>query len=243
MRMASIFIAMALTPAALAAEPPSKDDDIKTLAEWQTYVGGWRGAGQVERGSVKGAWAEKADWAWKFRPGHASLEFLATDAKHIATGEISAAKEPGQFELSAQIVGVKEPAKFVGRKNDQGQFVFDRVGQPADNNPSDVIARITFRQVAEGNRLLVLYERQASGENRYSRVAEVGYTRQGIQFAAGSTGPECVVTGGRGTIPVSFQGQTYYVCCTGCKDLFEADPAGVLAEYKAKKAKAATKSP
>jgi YHS domain-containing protein len=32
------------------------------------------------------------------------------------------------------------------------------------------------------------------------------------------------VTGGLGTIAVSYKGQTYYVCCGGCKDAFEADP-------------------
>jgi YHS domain-containing protein len=40
------------------------------------------------------------------------------------------------------------------------------------------------------------------------------------------------VTGGKGTIPVTYQGETYYVCCTGCRDLFNDDPETVLAEYR-----------
>lgn len=43
---------------------------------------------------------------------------------------------------------------------------------------------------------------------------------------------ECVVTGGLGTMPVTFEGQTYYVCCTGCRDYFNDGPAKVLAEYR-----------
>ena len=61
--------------------------------------------------------------------------------------------------------------------------------------------------------------------------------RVGSGFGQGVAQRECVVTGGIGNITVSYQGQTYYVCCTGCKDLFEEDPAGVLAEYKERVAK------
>jgi YHS domain-containing protein len=39
-----------------------------------------------------------------------------------------------------------------------------------------------------------------------------------------------------GTIPVTYQGQTYYVCCTGCRDYFNDNPAEVLADYKERKA-------
>ena len=56
-------------------------------------------------------------------------------------------------------------------------------------------------------------------------------------MAAGQKGPECIVTGGLGTMQVSFGGNTYYVCCTGCRDAFNDDPAKIIAEYKARKAK------
>jgi len=39
-----------------------------------------------------------------------------------------------------------------------------------------------------------------------------------------------------GTIAVSYAGTTYYVCCTGCRDAFNDNPAKILAEYKARKA-------
>lgn len=235
--MRSLTLLVVLAPlTTLAADNAAQEADIKSLSEWQTYIGGWRGAGQPQRGSTKGAWSETSDWAWKYSAGHASIEFVSETAKHVAAGEIAPTKESGVYALSLTEAGSKSPAKFVGKKNDSGQFVFERA-----DAPPEAVARVTFRQVAENNRLLVLYERRPAGENRFVRIAEVGYTRQGIQFASGTNGPECVVTGGRGTITVSYQGQTYYVCCTGCKDLFEADPAGILAEYKAKKAKQAEK--
>src|SRR6478736_3694018 len=96
----------------------------------------------------------------------------------------------------------------------------------SDNPPGtvDSVARISIRTVAEGDRLLILYERRVDGGDRFARIAEVGYTRVGSTFAKGSGQPECVVTGGLGTIKVTYQGKTYYVCCTGCRDMFDDDP-------------------
>jgi YHS domain-containing protein len=36
---------------------------------------------------------------------------------------------------------------------------------------------------------------------------------------------------------VSFQGVTYYVCCSGCLDAFNENPAKIVAAYLAKKKK------
>ena len=72
--------------------------------------------------------------------------------------------------------------------------------------------------------------------SRLQSLAEIGYTRKGSGFGKGSTGPECIVTGGFGSMKVSFKGQEYYVCCTGCRDLFNDNPEAVLAEYKQRKA-------
>jgi YHS domain-containing protein len=35
---------------------------------------------------------------------------------------------------------------------------------------------------------------------------------------------------------VTHKGQTYYVCCTGCRDMFNENPEKVIAEYNARKA-------
>jgi YHS domain-containing protein len=66
-------------------------------------------------------------------------------------------------------------------------------------------------------------------------VAEVGYTREGTSLAVEGFGElECIVTGGKGTMAVSYQGKTYYVCCSGCKQAFDDDPAGIIAAYEKK---------
>ena len=92
--------------------------------------------------------------------------------------------------------------------------------------------RITVTRLNE-KRTLVLFEQKGAGQNFFNRIAEVGYTREGTRLAeSDQTGPICVVTGGQGTIKVSYKGETYWVCCTGCRDAFNDDPEGVLADYQ-----------
>ena len=84
----------------------------------------------------------------------------------------------------------------------------------------------------------MLFEKKRAAARAPSRVAEVGYTREGTRLAVeGADGPECVVTGGKGTIPITYKGQTYYVCCSGCKQAFHENPEKILAEYRERLAK------
>jgi YHS domain-containing protein len=80
-------------------------------------------------------------------------------------------------------------------------------------------------------RTLVQNEQRPATGGDFRRIAEVGYTREGTSLAAsGAGGPECIVTGGTGTSTVTYKGKTYYVCCSGCRQAFEDDPEGILAE-------------
>ena len=45
------------------------------------------------------------------------------------------------------------------------------------------------------------------------------------------------VSGGIGTIPVTYMGKTYYVCCTGCRDAFRDEPEKYIKEFEARKKK------
>ncbi|HEX8204174.1 MAG TPA: tetratricopeptide repeat protein, partial [Isosphaeraceae bacterium] len=37
--------------------------------------------------------------------------------------------------------------------------------------------------------------------------------------------PRCIVTGGAATLSISFEGKSYPLCCTGCRDEFQENPA------------------
>ena len=48
-------------------------------------------------------------------------------------------------------------------------------------------------------------------------------------------GPECIVSGGLGTMKVTYKGKDYYVCCSGCRDEFKSDPEKYIKEYEERK--------
>ena len=97
-------------------------------------------------------------------------------------------------------------------------------------------ARAALLPLLGGDRLVIsMLQPSPTAGTLLVSLAEIGYTRQGSNFGKGSTGPECIVTGGFGSMKVEYQGQTYYVCCTGCRDLFNDDPEAVLADYRKRK--------
>ena len=55
----------------------------------------------------------------------------------------------------------------------------------------------------------------------------------------GRNGDFCraVVSGGIGTSTVSYKGETFYVCCSGCAEAFRENPEKYIAEFEAKKKK------
>ncbi|HVA47481.1 MAG TPA: hypothetical protein VNH11_14015 [Pirellulales bacterium] len=212
--------------------------DKAALAPFQQFVGSWRGVGQPRRGSSQGAWTETADWAWKFAEGRAALVFDSPKGKYYRSGKLMPGEAKGQFKLTAKRADESGDDQFSGSRDANGRLVLVAVEQ---GQAADMPARVTIHTVAAGDRLLVLYEKRSGAADRFVRLAEVGSTRVGAAFAKGPGEPECVVTGGLGTIAVQHQGKTYYVCCTGCRDLFNEDPEGALAEYRQRKAAEAAK--
>jgi hypothetical protein len=200
------------------------------LAKVQKLVGDWHGVGQPQRSSTKDSWIEEAEWAWSFGKEGPALIAKLPKAKYFSQLRISAGGADGQYELAATPVAGGEAIRYHGTLDAQEQLVFS-LDQPQGELPQ----RLSFRFVAEGKRLVVLLERKSPNSDLFVRLAEVGYTRQGSGFGKGSTQRECVVTGGLGTIAVTHNGQTYYVCCTGCRDYFNENPDMFLAEYNAKK--------
>ncbi len=236
-RIASAMVpcGMLIATIVAAADAPVEDqtrDDKRALAGVQNYVGEWRSVGQPKRGSNQGAWTEQSTWSWHFKGGRAELAADLANSKYFSKLRLQAGEKPGEFILLATPLGkanADEPRRFTGNIS-HGAVVLT-ADEPQETAP----ARLTFRLVAGGDRMLVLYEK-GSGES-FTRLAEVGSTRKGSSFArAGANGPECVVTGGLGTIVVEHEGKKYYVCCGGCRDYFLENPAGVLAEFRERKA-------
>jgi hypothetical protein len=226
-----VVTALAAATPVSAADGRGRVADQDALEPLQWVVGQWRGVGQPRRGSTRGAWTEKSAWAWKLSDASASLRFQTEKGKYFQGGVLRPMKEPGKFELLATVKDRDTPLRFTGSLGAESEAGKPRLVLSSVESPEGQPARISIRAVAGGDRLGMLYERKSQAD-RFVRIAEVWYTREGSGFGSGSNFIECVVTGGLGTIPVTYEGKTYYVCCTGCRDYFNEDPAGVLEEYR-----------
>lgn len=234
--VASIFAAStALRRAAVAAgdekEPANAAQTLAeqkaALAEFNSLIGKWRGVGLPRRGSRAGAWTEKAEWVWRFGKNSAAVDYKVDKGKLLQSARVTYDPERKLFSLAGTFAD-KTLRAYTGRLEKE-KLIFESV---ADDD--GYVHLLTIRRLNE-KRSLVLYQKRRADSRFLSRVAEVGYTRAGTSLAVAGAGEiECIVTGGKGTIPVTYQGKTYYVCCTGCRDAFNDDPEGILAEYSRK---------
>ncbi len=209
---------------------PQPTNAREGLARFNSLIGGWKGVGQIKRNSNSGAWRENSEFVWKIDKKTAGIEYRVKDAKHIKTALIGWDPKTKDVTLTAEFAD--------GSKRDYaGQFDKDSLVLESKPAADGTVSKVTMRQLSD-IRLLVLYEQRRESQSLYSRIGEVGYTREGAKLASSEqTGPVCIVTGGAGTIQVSHKGQTYYVCCTGCRDAFNEDPETYIAEYKEQLAK------
>lgn len=227
-----------------AKKPADRETTIKALQKLGTLIGEWKGVAQPKRGSNAGAWSEKAQAAWDFEnnavdlvvtfePGqqfHQAAFSLADDGK---TPNLTLTPLKGEPLLLLRVLA--EDAKQPVEKSDDESWIFLSA---EDSVPQ---TRCTVRIISD-IRITLLFEEKSTGKGAYRRLSEIGMTRAGSRLASGSTGErQCIVTGGLGTIRVTFEGKTYYVCCEGCKQAFDADPKGTIEAYRERLKEAAAK--
>jgi hypothetical protein len=226
------LLLVSLTSAlALPADEPADDAGARTaiakaaLARFNPLIGEWRGVGQPKRNSNRGAWQETSHWVWDLSQPEPAVVCNFEGNSRWKQLRFIYEIDTEQFVLHATN---PDDSKVVLR----GNWSEEKLVVETDAVSDMPTLRLTLTPRGD-NRATLLLESAAAGTSGFARLWEVGCTRAGTRLAAADgTGPECVVTGGLGTIPVTHAGQTYYVCCTGCQQAFEADPEGVLAEYR-----------
>jgi hypothetical protein len=206
--------------AGMAADDPRKE----ALQKFNDFVGEWKGAGGPDKPRPDPrdpTWKESISWTWRFKGDDVALAFTVTGGKYVKGGEVRYRPQSKDYEL--QLTDARgQKAVYTGGPDDKGYFTFERT-----DAASGEVQQVTMNTAADGIRFLYRYAVKPKGRTVYTKVWQVAAGKEGESMAAksgGSKGPECPVTGGLGTIAVSYKGQTYYVCCGGCKDAFEADP-------------------
>jgi YHS domain-containing protein len=227
-RFLTAFACLALTTSIFADEP-AKVDPRQALQGLQTLVAPWKGTGTPDgsREERQKFWTEMDTWVWQFKDGDAFLSGKFDGGRYFTHAELRAIGKD-RFRFTAESP-TKEKLVFEGELKDN-KLTLDRT-----DDKTKETQRLTFR-LLHSNRVVYQYETRADGKTLFTRKYQVGMTNQSEPFAgAGSSEPECVVSGGKGTIPVTYKGTTYYVCCSGCRDEFKSNPEKYIAEYEARK--------
>ncbi len=224
------FSALAALPSDDSEKPEAsgRRSDQEALKDYATFVGDWRGTGQPRRGSARDTWRESVVWSWELSQESAALIGQIKEGRYLRSIRLRPViNEPGLFQLEA-ILADGSKRTYSGRADDRKKLLLE-ASEVDQEGQVEGPRRISLTPLHD-NRFLMLLEAKAADSGIHDRLGEVGYTRQGVAFAAGDSYPQCIVTGGRGDTEVKYQGQTYWVCCSGCKDLFEEDPETILAE-------------
>jgi hypothetical protein len=221
----AVGIAGAAEPAK-AAKPADKDRSarIDALAPFNALIAGWRcigSPGGTDRN--KDNWTESAAWIWKLA-GEPQIRLKITGGRYWAEGVITYDFGKKHYVFSA-VRPDKSTVVYTGDFN-AGK---DTLTVSSDSaGPDGLRERVVFRLLHE-NRYIIHVER-AKGDGRFARVAELGCTKEGEPFGKLADYAKCVVSGGRGTSSVTYQGRQYLVCCSGCRDAFVSDPPKYIAE-------------
>ena len=235
------------TTTAPSTDAEKMESVVQAMKPLQIMLGKWRGTTNQK---FKGFSAvEELEWIWDFRTDRAqpALTVKSDKSPYIREGRLTYLPQEQLFQFTVKNPeGVehmmrgkfeKEPEEFTGDDN-KPQRTYKLVmieGEPA----GDEAWKVALDQ-QENNRYLVQFSRKR-GTGKFQMADTVGTQRLGTSFAASDEDygeKKCIISGGLGTSTVSYNGKTYWVCCSGCQAAFNDDPKRWLAKMaEADKAK------
>lgn len=204
------------------------DDPREALHALQDYIGGWKGSGTSEKNKNE-IWKEKANWSWRFPKG--KEPFLAvemTESKIFKSGEMRYLPKKSLYELT--LTDRKDKKQVFEGALKKDALILERLDPESKDTQ-----QLKINTAGGGLRLVMTVAAKPEGRTLFNKQFQIAYTKEGESFGAAAKKNECVVTGGLGTMTVSYMGQTYYACCSGCRDAFHDNPAKIIKEYLAKK--------
>ncbi len=199
---------------------------------WAEMVGQWRVSGQPKRGSSSGAWTTQSRIFWSEksevrgpddRSNHRTLIWNLTSGPKSGTLKFVPDSISGEFSRMT-FKPVQGDERIFSRSSTgiTDHMVFE---SPASGKFD--AERWSFQQRSR-DRWVILVESRKNQSSNWSRIVEMGMTRDGTTIAIGDGQKKCVVTGGQGDMEVKISGKSYFVCCSGCRDALLEDPEAFI---------------
>jgi hypothetical protein len=215
---------------------------IVALQPLQVLLGEWRWITRKDFGGSKKS-GEDLKWVWDFKTDSAqpSLTAKSEGNPYFEQVWISFLPEDEKYQ-----------AKFQGREGDARIFhgTWTGGGEPKEESDGKKLQhthklqltqasptegdqwQLVFNQLDNNQYLMDLLRRPPTGK-QFGPLDVVRQQRLGTSFAVADSdnpGPKCIISGGLGTMNVTYKGKSYPVCCSGCAAAFNDDPEKWLAK-------------
>jgi hypothetical protein len=232
MKRILLCVAVALVALSPAPTAEAKKTAKQGLAELHDLIGSWKCTGNPLVGPKDERdkfWQEKIAWQWKFKDKDVWLAADLTKGKFYTKFEVRYVPDKETYQLKATTAD-KKTLDFSGKLANK-KLTFERTDEKTKQGE-----RLVF-QLLHHNRYVLYFEERPADSKSFTQQYRVGSTKEGVPFASVDKGPECIVSGGLGTMTVSYKGKTYHVCCSGCRDAFRDEPEKYIREYEEAKKK------
>ncbi len=230
---AGLVLGILVGARALAADSKEKAEAKEALKALQEFIGAWKGSGGPDKprpAPRDPIWSETLSWGWRFKGDDAWLVLEVKNGKHLRGGELRYLPGKKVYQFTALMTDGK---KLVY----EGELKNDVLTLERSDAGSGQTQQIKMNTAAEGVRFIYRAASKPKGGTVWRKDYLVQATKEGESLGKAEKKNECVVSGGVGTMAISYKGETYYVCCSGCADEFRANPEKYVAEFKAKKNK------
>jgi hypothetical protein len=216
---------------------------LAAMMPLQVMLGQWHGTTQKEQGEFKAL--DQSQWVWDFQTDRSQPAMVMTSeaSPYIRMARLT-------YLIDRQIYQLKLTNPQGETRVLEGTFTAPAAEFQGDDQKMHVKYKLELTQVdpagqrdalqlvfnqQENNRFLIELAKKRG--SRFLRFDTIATQREGTSFAksdAGVGNRECIISGGLGVMQVSYQGKSYWVCCSGCKAAFEEDPASWIADYEKK---------
>lgn len=247
----SLAVAITLSLFGAAADDDAGLRDIPpALAPFEYLIGRWNGHAVPKDNSAQKfrGWDEKHTWAWKFTGGKPVGMTLSIEGGKILK---SATFTYEPTRKIYRLEGVEPGAAgarllFEGVLDKTGKhLVLDHAAAGRSAARSGGVMRLSLWPNANFIRYTMAHDLKEPGSVQFTHLIEVGLTKDGESLGGSGTAaerPKCIVTGGAATMTLSYQGRTFPICCSGCKDEFEENPEKYIKKAALMAASPASKS-
>ena len=208
------------------SKPGKEKSDKEALQAFNNLIGSWDGTA-IQKKPKSAFWMEEQHWSWRFKGDKAWLVVKFVEGKYFRSGELHYNPKKKNFDLTVTTADKKE-------KTFTGEFKDNKLTVTHKDETAKESQRLIIH-ILRSNRIVYYYQTLPDGRTFWDPIYKVGMNREGVDFVKGSGQPECIVSGGLGSMSISYKGNTYYVCCSGCRDEFLANPERYIAEAKKKK--------